>query len=406
MHKATSMLSAVFGRRVSAATPAAPRVVRCFSTAAAGDKKTSLYDLHLELGGKMVEFCGWQMPIEYSSEGIAQSHVHTRTQAGLFDVSHMAQLRLTGKDRTKFVEGIVVGDIHELPVDHAKLTVYTNERGGIIDDTMVSNRGDHLYVVVNAGCADKDIAHYRKQIAQFTAAGGDVKLEVLDRSLLALQGPSAEKVLGALANIDLSRMPFMTNIDAEIAGAGRCTITRCGYTGEDGFEIGVEHKHAVALARLLLGNPLVHPIGLGARDTLRLEAGLCLYGHDLNEDITPVEASLAWLIGKRRRAEGGFLGSDVILRQLKEGVSKKRVGFEVQGPPAREGATIHSNDGQQIGVMTSGTHSPTLKKAIGMGYVATPSSKVGTELLVKVRGKSYRATVAKTPFTPSNYKRV
>jgi len=271
---------------------------------------------------------------------------------------------------------------------------------------VISNRGDYFYIVVNAGCADKDITHYRKQLAAFNAKGGDAQLEVLDRSLLALQGPIAEKVLSSLVKIDLSRMAFMTNVNTEVASAGQCTVTRCGYTGEDGFEISVENKNAIALARKLLSNPEVHPIGLGARDTLRLEAGLCLYGHDLNDDISPVEGSLSWLIGKRRKADGGFLGSDVILRQLKDGVGKKRVGFEVQGPPPREGATVHAKNGDQIGVMTSGTHSPSLKKAVGMGYVATPSSKIGTEVLVKVRGKSYPATVAKMPFVPSNYKRL
>jgi len=354
----------------------------------------------------MVEFAGWEMPIQYEGEGIVQSHLHTRAKAGLFDVSHMAQLRVTGKDRVKFLEGIAVAELAELPADHAKLSVYTNERGGIIDDTVISNRGDHFYIVVNAGCADKDIAHYKKQIAAFK---GDVKLEVLDRSLIALQGPSAEKVLSALVREDLSRMPFMTNLDAKvdtIRSPTSCTITRCGYTGEDGFEIAVEHDLAEALARKLLQHADVHPAALGPRDTLRLEAGLCLYGHDLNEDITPIEASLNWLIGKRRRAEGGFLGADVILRQLKDGVSKKRVGFEVQGPPAREGATIHDKDDKEIGTITSGTFSPTLKKSIAMGYVATGSSKVGTAVNVKVRGKSYAAAVAKMPFTPTNYKRV
>jgi len=353
----------------------------------------------------LVEFCGYHLPIQYE-DGIVQSHLHARSKAALFDVSHMAQLRLTGKDRVKFLETLVVGDIAELPLNHAKLSVYTNERGGIIDDTVISNRGDRLDIVVNAGCAEKDVAHITAHVTRFTAGGGEAKLERLDRSLLALQGPSAEAALAALVQRDLSQMPFMTNMDVTLAEFGACTVTRCGYTGEDGFEISVANSAAVALAERLLGLPGVALAGLGARDSLRLEAGLCLYGHDLDESISPVQASLSWLIGKRRKAEGGFLGADVILPQLKAGVDKKRVGLEISGPPAREGATIHSSDNTQVGYITSGTFSPSLNRSIAMGYVASALSKPGQAVLAKVRGKSYPTVVAKMPFVPTKYKRV
>jgi len=372
-------------------------------------KKTALHSLHVELGAKMVPFCGWDMPVQYK-ESIIDSHLHTRTKAGLFDVSHMAQLRITGKDRVKFLESLTVADLETLPEGSAKLSVLTNEKGGIIDDTMITNRGSHIYMVVNAGCADKDIPHLKKHVAAFQAKGLDVSLEHLSRSLLALQGPQAEKVLLDLVKYDLSKMPFMTAQEMYVAGT-KCLVSRCGYTGEDGFEISVSHEDAVGLAKLFLSKSAVIPVGLGARDTLRLESGLCLYGNDLEEHITPVEASLTWLIGKRRKEEGGFLGAEKILGQLKnpESVTKKRVGLFVTGPPAREHTPIYHPPGSEsnnVGEATSGTLSPVLKKAISMAYVSTPLSKVGTELSVKVRGKLHPAVVTKMPFVPTNYKKL
>lgn len=371
-------------------------------------KKTALYDLHIENGAKMVPFCGWEMPVQYSDLGIIDSHIHTRTKVSLFDVGHMAQLRITGKDRFKFLESLTVVDFSALPEGHAKLSVLTNEKGGIIDDTIITNRGSHIYMVVNAGCADKDIPHLQKHLEAFVKKGGDVHLAQMNRSLIALQGPLAEKTLQAFVKYDLSNMPFMTSQEMYVSGAP-CLVSRTGYTGEDGFEISLCHEDAPELARLLLSKNDVKTAGLGARDTLRLEAGLCLYGNDLNEDITPVEASLAWLISKRRREEGGFLGSEKILEQLKNpaSVTKKRVGLIVDGPPAREHCTIHHVDSNaQVGEVTSGTMSPILKKAISMAYVESSLSKVGTMVNIAVRGKQYPATVSKMPFVPTNYKKV
>jgi len=376
-------------------------------------KRTALYPLHIELGGKMVEFAGWEMPLQYA-DSIINSHINTRQKAGLFDVGHMAQLRLSGKDRVKFLESLVVADLAELPVGSSKLSVFTNEKGGIIDDTVITNSGDYFYVVVNAGCADKDIAHLKNHLGKFT---GDVKLEIIDRSLIALQGPAAEGVLTSMVanKEEITKMPFMTSKELKLEGIqsnGHLRVTRCGYTGEDGFEISVDHGNAIKLAKKLLafGNgSIVKPTGLGPRDTLRLEAGLCLYGHDLDENITPVEGSLTWLIGKRRKEKGGFLGSEKILGQLKSPSPsiQKRVGLVVNGPPAREGATVHDKSNEkQIGRITSGTFSPILKQAIGMGYVEAPYSKIGTEVVVKVRGKGYPSVISKMPFVPTNYKKV
>jgi aminomethyltransferase len=322
----------------------------------------------------------------------------------------MAQLRITGKDRVKFLENLVVADLQSLKPNHATLSVFTNEKGGIIDDTIITNKGDHFYVVVNAGCADKDIAHLAKQQKDFSSKGGDVDFIRLDRSLIALQGPSSESILSKFVNDDISKMPFMTSKEMNINGIKGCYVSRCGYTGEDGFEISVEHGHAIQLAKTLLSyKDELKPAGLGARDTLRLEAGLCLYGHDLNEDITPVEASLLWVIGKRRREQGGFLGSEKILGQINGTlpVLKKRVGFITQGPPAREGVTIHDKEtNKEIGKITSGTLSPVLKKNISMGYIDTKYSKINTTINVKIRDKLYSGEVVKMPFVPTNYKKL
>jgi aminomethyltransferase len=264
--------------------------------------------------------------------------------------------------------------------------------------------------VVNAGCADKDIAHINKHLKEFRTQGRDVSMEIFSEqnSLIAVQGPATEKLLQNLVEEDLTKMEFMTQRLMNVNSIP-CIVTRCGYTGEDGFEISVPSKKAVALATTFLDTAKtgagIKPTGLGARDSLRLEAGLCLYGHDLNEDISPIESALAWLIGKRRREQGGFIGSDIILRQLKEGVAKKRVGLIVKGAPAREDVTIHNNKGEEIGKVTSGTFSPVLKQAIAMGYVKSEYSKVDTPVLVKVRGKDQSATISKMPFVPTHYKK-
>eukprot|EP01132_Coremiostelium_polycephalum_P004555 gene4555-5676_t len=372
-------------------------------------KKTSLNQLHKDLGAKMVEFCGWEMPVLYPA-GVLKEHHHCRDESAFFDVSHMGQIRVHGKDRVKFFESIVVADLQSLPEGSSKLSVFTNDKGGIIDDTMITNAGDSLYVVVNAGCADKDIAHINQKMSEFRSKGGDVSLELLsDLSLIAVQGPKTESVLSTLVGkgVDLSKMEFMTQRRMTVGGID-CLVTRCGYTGEDGFEISVPSNKAVELAQILLKSGEIKPAGLGARDSLRLEAGLCLYGHDLNEDITPIEATLGWLLSKRRKEEGGFPGADIIKQQLKEGVSKKRVGITFDGPSAREGAKIiDPNTKAEIGTVTSGTISPRLKKSISMCYLSTPFSKNDTPVSVLSRtGKEIAATVTKMPFVPTNYKKI
>jgi len=351
----------------------------------------------------MVTFAGWSLPVKYADLSVSESHHHTRNNASIFDVSHMLQTRWVGKDRVNFIEKLVVGDIATLKEGTATLSLFTNPSGGIIDDTVICKQSDHLYVVSNAGCADKDLAHIRSYLEKFQNEGGDVTVETIDtHSLIALQGPKAASGLQKLVSEDLSKMSFMTSRTISIKGI-ECRVSRVGYTGEDGFEISVPHGEAIQLTKLLLENPDIKLAGLGARDSLRLEAGLCLYGHDLNEDISPIEGTLLWTVGKRRRQEGGFLGSEVIQKQIKDGVSKKRIGLIVQGAPAREHCIILDENDNEIGVVTSGCPSPTLKKNVAMGFVATSHSKVGTPLKVKVRTRIYSAEVVKIPFTNANY---
>ncbi|KAI9208694.1 uncharacterized protein BJ171DRAFT_595803 [Polychytrium aggregatum] len=383
-------------------------VVRSFASAASSAelKKTALYDFHVKNGGKMVEFAGWAMPVQYSSLGVLASHHWTRQNASIFDVSHMLQTRWTGKDAVKFIESLVVADVQGLPVSASTLSLFTNEKGGIIDDTVINRHGESsLYVVSNAGCADKDLAHIHAQLAKFQNQGGDVDVKVLDDvSLVALQGPKAASVVSSLTNKDLSNFAFMSGRQMDIKGIP-VYISRLGYTGEDGFEISVPHSEAVALTEHLLASPHVELAGLGARDSLRLEAGLCLYGHDLDETVTPVEGALVWTIGQRRRAEGGFLGADIILPQIKGGVSRRRIGLIVEGAPAREGAEILNSNQEVIGTITSGCPSPVLKKNVAMGYIKNGFHKSGTEVLVRVRGKVSKGVVTKMPFVPHNYYR-
>lgn len=351
----------------------------------------------------MGNFAGWSLPLKYQDLSASESHFHTRNSASLFDVSHMLQTKWIGKDRTAFIEKLVVGDIKALKEGSASLSLFTNERGGIIDDAVICKNNDHLYVVSNAGCAEKILAHVRVYLEQFQNQGYDVELEVAEnQTLLALQGPKAVQVLQRLVEPDLSDMNFMTSRNLSIKGL-KCSVTRTGYTGEDGFEISVSNANAEALAHTLTQDPDVKLAGLAARDSLRLEAGLCLYDQDLNEDISPVEASLLWTIGKRRRAEGGFLGAETIQRQIREGVSRKRVGFIVQGAPARENAKILNEDDEDIGIVTSGIPSPTLKKNIAMGYVSTPYAKVGQKVQVKVRNRIYPSEIVKMPFVSTKY---
>ncbi|KXS16750.1 putative aminomethyl transferase [Gonapodya prolifera JEL478] len=359
----------------------------------------------------MVPFAGWEMPVQYADMGVLQSHHHVRESAGLFDVSHMLQTKITGSDHLAFLSRVLVADLSSVPSDRAQLSLITNDRGGIIDDCVVQRRDDHVYLVSNAGTRDKDLAHLHTQLEIFRKEGGDVALEVMEgESLLALQGPKSAQALATLITAPsspdfLASIPFMAAADVDVAGVP-VRLTRCGYTGEDGFEISLPHSEAPRIAELLLsslGGSVVKLAGLGPRDSLRLEAGLCLYGHDVDEDVSPVEAGLAWTISKKRRAEGGFLGAETILDQIKSGPTRKRVGLIVDGAPAREGAQILSLSGEKLGKVTSGAPSPSLKKNVAMGYVPAGQSKLGTELQVEVRGKKYNAKVVKMPFVPARY---
>ncbi len=353
--------------------------------------KTPLHALHVELGARLVAFAGYDMPVQYPA-GILAEHAHTRAAAGLFDVSHMGQVRITGANAAKALEALVPGDIAGLQPGQMRYALLTNEVGGIIDDLMVTNLGGEFRLVVNAACKVADVAHLRSGLPD------DCALEVLeDRALLALQGPGAADVL-VRHGAAVDDLVFMTAAECEIGGTD-CLVSRSGYTGEDGFEISVGVDEAEACARLLLSEREVEPIGLGARDSLRLEAGLCLYGHDIDGTTTPVEATLAWTIAKRRRAEGGFPGADIILGQLAGGTAKKRVGFLVEGPaPAREGAEVMTVDGTAIGQVTSGGFGPTVGAPVAMGYVDRDSSGLGTRVDLMVRGRARPAEIAKMPF--------
>lgn len=368
-------------------------------------KKTALYDFHVENGGKMVPFAGWSMPIQYK-DSIMDSTLNCRANGSLFDVSHMCGLSLKGKDCVPFLEQLVIADVAGLAPGNGTLTVFTNEKGGAIDDSVITKvKDDHIYLVVNAGCRDKDLAHIESHMKAFKAKGGDVDWHIHDeRSLLALQGPLAAPVLQLLTKEDLSKLYFGEFRMLDIKGI-HCFLTRTGYTGEDGFEISVPSEHAVDLAKAILekSEGKVRLTGLGARDSLRLEAGLCLYGNDMEQHVTPVEAGLSWAIGKRRRAEGGFLGAEVILKQLADGPPVRRVGFSSTGPPPRSHSEVVDATGKAIGEVTSGGFSPCLKKNIAMGYVKSGTHKLGTEVKIVVRGKSYDGAITKMPFVPTKY---
>lgn len=363
-------------------------------------KETPLDALHRELGGRMVPFAGYAMPVQYPT-GILAEHNQVRDSAGLFDVSHMGQACLVGPDyetTARALEALTPGDFVGLGEGRERYTVLLTEDGGIIDDMMVTRAGTRtLTLVVNAARKEIDYADFRARLPD------TVKLETLDdRALLALQGPAAATVL-ARHVADLGDMGFMTARPATFDGIA-CDIYRSGYTGEDGFELSMEATDAEAIARALLAEPEVAPIGLGARDSLRLEAGLCLYGHDIDVDTTPVEADLGFAIARRRRAEGGFPGDERILRELNEGPPKKRIGLTLEGrAPAREGAPIKTRDGQHIGSVTSGGFGPTVGGPIAMGYVDATFAVEGTKLSIAVRGKDLPATVTAMPFVPHRY---
>lgn len=361
-------------------------------------KKTVLYDLHVSLGAKMVPFAGYDMPVQYP-DGILKEHLNTRNSAGLFDVSHMGQVVISGDNVAESIESLIPGDIQALAPGEMRYSFLTNDKGGILDDLIVTRRENDLLVVVNAACKEQDI---RLLIEGLN--GKATVTELPDRALVALQGPKAADVLGRYAP-DVKTMSFMTYRELDIDSAP-CFVTRSGYTGEDGFEISIPNDHAVSLTKQLLAEEEVSPVGLGARDSLRLEAGLCLYGHDLTEETTPVEGGLIWAISKRRREKGGFPGASIIQSEIKSKPSMKRVGILPEGrAPAREHTEIADENGNIIGEITSGGFSPSLQAPIAMGYVPLAQSAVGTEISLLVRGKSRPAKIVKMPFVEQRYYR-
>ncbi|MFK7732974.1 MAG: glycine cleavage system aminomethyltransferase GcvT [Pseudomonadales bacterium] len=365
--------------------------------------RTPLYDLHIELGAKMVPFAGYDMPVQFPA-GIMQEHRHTRDSAGLFDVSHMGQFVLRGASAALTIERLLPIDAEALSIGQQTYTQFTNADGGIDDDLIVCRWSeDSFFLVVNAACKQQDFAH----VQQHTPSDCEL-VELASHALLALQGPKAADVLATLAP-EVSELFFMQGCWAKI-GQHDCFVTRSGYTGEDGFEISIANEAADSLARRLLAHDSVEAIGLGARDSLRLEAGLCLYGHDLNASTSPVAAGLIWSISKSRRLggekEGGFPGADIILPQIAQGTEQKRVGLSVIGrAPVREGATIFTADDQACGHITSGGFGPSVNQPVAMGYVDAEYKTVGTELFAEVRNKRIPVQVAALPFSPHRYHR-
>ena len=363
-------------------------------------KHTPLYALHVELGAKMVPFAGYDMPVQYPA-GVLKEHLHTREKAGLFDVSHMGQAFLDGADPAKALERVTPADIQGIPEGMQRYGLLLNDRGGINDDFMTTRLAGEraLYLVVNAAMKDQDFAYLDEKLA------GSAELKTApERALLALQGPLAAAALERHAP-GISVMTFMQARRVTVAGVP-AIVSRTGYTGEDGFEISVEGRDAEHVARALLGEPEVMPIGLGARDSLRLEAGLCLYGHDMDETTDPVEANLTWSLGKRRKEARDFPGSARILEHLLNGAGKKRVGLLPEGrAPAREGTEIADKTGRVIGRVTSGGFGPSLNAPLAMGYVESEFAANGTKVDLIVRGKALPAQVAAMPFVPNRYKR-
>lgn len=391
----------------------------------------------LDPGLQMIPFAGYSLPAEYS-KGVMAEHLWTREtgKAGVFDVSHMGQLIWHGRDAADFLETVVVGDMKKLAhvrgfstrecahalIDervfgglqgHATLSLITNERGGIIDDTVITSysNDNQIWMVVNGANRNTDVAYLEEKLREYKKRKptADVSLEFMEsRQLLALQGPGAAAVLQPLitSGIDLKKVPFMSGGRTVLRGELHSVVTRCGYTGEDGFEISVKESDATKLADLLLANPAVSLIGLGARDSLRLEAGLCLYGNDIDATTTPIEAGLAWTIPERRRKERGFPGADTIVAQLNDKTwARKRVGLTLEKVPARAGVKVFSG-AREIGTITSGTYSPSLKHPVSMAYVHKDFVKKGTAVEVEIRGRRIPATIATMPFVPNRYYKI
>ncbi len=363
---------------------------------------TPLHALHLELGARMVPFAGYAMPVQYPA-GILAEHRHCRSGAALFDVSHMGQLQLRGADAAAALETLAPQDFIDLPVGKQRYAFFTNAQGGLLDDLMVCRRADHLLLIVNAGCKAEDTRHLITHIGHRCSV-----VPMPEHALLALQGPQAVTALSRL-NPGVATLAFMTGGDFTLAGAD-CFVTRSGYTGEDGFEISVPAAQAEALARALLAEPEVAPAGLGARDTLRLEAGLCLYGHDIDARTTPIEAGLAWAIQKLRRPggarAGGYPGATVIEGHLAMGPAVKRVGLVgLERVPVREGCSIVDGHGHKLGRVTSGTLGPTVGEPVAMAYLAVNHAGPHHEVYAEVRGKRLPMRITSMPFTPHRYHR-
>ncbi|MBM3097625.1 glycine cleavage system aminomethyltransferase GcvT [Gluconobacter cerinus] len=372
-------------------------------------QRTPLHALNLELGAKMVPFAGYEMPLQYPA-GLMAEHLHTRSKAGLFDVSHMGQIRIAARsgdvrDAALALESLIPADYAGLAKGRQRYGFLTSDTAGILDDLMVANMGDDLFVVVNASCKEQDAA-----LIEAALSDRCIVTRQFDRALMALQGPQAQEGIAPLCPAAVD-MRFMDVIETELAGVP-VTLSRSGYTGEDGYEIGCAAADAETVARALLAQPQVLPIGLGARDSLRLEAGLCLYGNDIDTTTTPIEASLAWAIQKARREggsrEGGYPGAEIVLRQAREGVSRKRVGLMAEGrAPVRAGAKLFADaDGQkEIGLVTSGAFGPTVQAPVAMGYVATDYAGNDTALFAELRGKFVPVHVRAMPFVAPGFKR-
>ena len=360
-------------------------------------RRTPLHGLHVELGGKLVDFAGWEMPVQYPL-GIMGEHAQCREKAAVFDVSHMGQVILRGEDVGAKLEALCPQAYATLKPGKARYGFFTNSDGGIMDDLIVSNAGDHYFVVVNAALRHQDIPHMRDNL------DGVEVTEIFDRALVAVQGPAAENVVGDLcpAARDLK---FMETTEAPILGA-ECRISRLGYTGEDGYEISIPEDRAIEITKAFLAHEDCEAAGLGARDSLRLEAGLCLYGNDIDQGTSPIEASLGWAIQKRRKEEGGFPGADRIQKELAEGPARKLVGIKPEGrAPARQGVDIQCAQGNTIGQITSGGFGPTVGGPVAMGYVAADHAEPGTAVNLIIRGKPQPAQIVATPFVTQNYKR-
>ena len=372
-------------------------------------KRTRLYDYHIANGAKMVPFAGYEMPVQYNL-GVMKEHLHTRVAAGLFDVSHMGQILLYPKsgvisDAALAIEALVPVNILSLENGRQRYAMFTNDDGGILDDLMIANRGDHLYIVVNASCKGNDFQHLKNNL------GNEFQIDMVeDRSLIALQGPLAEEVLSKL-NPTVKELKFMDSVTANLLDT-ECWISRSGYTGEDGYEISIPNSAVEEVVQLLSQDINVEPIGLGARDSLRLEAGLCLYGHDIDTNTSPIEGNLNWAIQKARRTggarAGGFPGAKRIQSELEVGPSKKRVGILPDGrAPMREGTVLYGSDNRNnpIGKVTSGAFGPSIQKSISMGYVLKEYTDLETIVYGDVRGKLLAARVTSIPFKKSNYKK-